>query len=162
MSVLRAFFWWEFFPAFGLNMESYRASPRIHSECGVIWARPTPNANAFYVVDVRTLLYYYNTIVFKIYSYKLAEWLWRHETSSSNSRCFLSLIPEYIYVCCVCVYRYKQYVYDGFQPLTIFEESFIFDVIMVSLLIIHGFLIFLLFTLSIYLFYGMYLFQLLQ
>ena len=28
-------------------------------------------------------------------SYKLAESLWRHETSSSNSRCFVSLIPEY-------------------------------------------------------------------
>ena len=31
--------------------------------CGVIWARPTPNANIFHVVDVRTLLRYFNTIV---------------------------------------------------------------------------------------------------
>ena len=51
-----AYFWCEFFPTFGLNMETYRLSPRIHSECGVIWARPTLNANTFHEVDVRTLL----------------------------------------------------------------------------------------------------------
>ena len=44
MSVFGAFFWCEFFPAFGLNMETwteYRVSLCIHSECGVIWARAT-------------------------------------------------------------------------------------------------------------------------
>ena len=62
-----------FFPAFGLNMETYRVSSNIHSECGVIRARPTPNANIFHAVDVRTLLRYFNTIVLQIYSSKLAE-----------------------------------------------------------------------------------------
>ena len=57
------FFWCEFFPAFGPDMETYRVSPRIHSECGVIRARPTPIVNTFYAVDVRTLLRYFNTIV---------------------------------------------------------------------------------------------------
>ena len=62
MPVFGAFFWCESFHPFGLNMETYRVSPRIHSECGVIRARPTPNANTFHAVDVRTLLHYYNTI----------------------------------------------------------------------------------------------------
>ena len=48
---------------FGLNMETYRISSHIHSQCGVIQARPTPNANTFHTVDVRTLLRYFNTIV---------------------------------------------------------------------------------------------------
>ena len=38
-------------------------SPCIHSECGIMWARPIPNANTFQTVDVRTLLCYLNTIV---------------------------------------------------------------------------------------------------
>ena len=36
-------------------------------------------------------LYFKLTVI----SWQLAEWLWRHETISSNSRCFVSLIPEY-------------------------------------------------------------------
>ena len=33
-------------------------SPRIHSECGVIWASPTPNAKTFHEVDVGTMCIY--------------------------------------------------------------------------------------------------------
>ena len=60
---VRSFFWCEFFAAFGLNMENYRVSPRIHFECTVIWSRPTLIANTFYTVDVRILLRYFNTTV---------------------------------------------------------------------------------------------------
>ena len=52
-----------FFPAFGLNMKTCRVSSHIHSECGIIRARLTPNTNTFHAVDVRTLLRYFNTIV---------------------------------------------------------------------------------------------------
>ena len=55
--------WCQFFPTFGLNMETYRVSPRIHSECGVAWAKSTPNANTFHAVHVRTLLRYFDTIL---------------------------------------------------------------------------------------------------
>ena len=34
----------ESFPAFGPNMEIYKISPRIHSECGVLRAKPILNA----------------------------------------------------------------------------------------------------------------------
>ena len=40
---VRSFFWCEFFPAFGLSMEVYRASPRIYSECGEMRSRPSPS-----------------------------------------------------------------------------------------------------------------------
>ena len=52
-----------FFPRIGLNMKTCRVSSHIHSECGVIRARLTPNTNTFHAVDVRTLLRYFNTIV---------------------------------------------------------------------------------------------------
>ena len=52
VSVLGAFFWCIFFHTFGLNKEPYRVSPHIHSECGIMWGRPTPNANTFHAVDV--------------------------------------------------------------------------------------------------------------
>ena len=80
----------------------YWASPRIHSKYGAMRTRSTSDANTFHAVDVRTLLRYFNTTVFQIDSYKLAEWLWRHKTISSNSRCFVSLIPEYN--CSVSIY----------------------------------------------------------
>ena len=67
---IRSFFLVPIFPAFGLNMETYRVS---HWVCDIIWVRPTPNANIFHAVDVRTLLRYFNTILFSIYRYKLAE-----------------------------------------------------------------------------------------
>ena len=35
-----------------MNIETFRVSPRIHSEYSVIGARPTPNANTFYTVGV--------------------------------------------------------------------------------------------------------------
>ena len=60
VSLFGAFFWCEFFPAFGLNMETYKVSPRIHSECGIISTRLIPNANTFHTIDVRTLLHYFN------------------------------------------------------------------------------------------------------
>ena len=61
-----------FFPAFGLNMETCRVSSHIHSECGVIRARPTPNTDTFHAVDVRTLLRYFNTIFCK---FTVINWL---------------------------------------------------------------------------------------
>ena len=53
---VRSFFWRHFYSTFGLNIETYRVSPRIHAKCGAIQARPAPNANTFHVVDVKTLL----------------------------------------------------------------------------------------------------------
>ena len=52
-----------FFPEFRLSMGIYRASPRIHSECAAMKTRPSSNANTFHVVDVRTLLRYFDTTV---------------------------------------------------------------------------------------------------
>ena len=49
----------------------------------------------FYTVGVRSLLQYYDATALLIFRYKLVEWLWRHKTSSSNSRCFISLILQY-------------------------------------------------------------------
>ena len=51
--------------------------------------------HTFYTVDVRSLLQYFDATTLLIYRYKLVEWLWRHKTSSSNSRCFISLILQY-------------------------------------------------------------------
>ena len=42
---------------------SIYANRAIQSECGVMRARPTPNANTFHAVDVKTLLRCFNTIV---------------------------------------------------------------------------------------------------
>ena len=39
------------------------SNPRIPSECGVIQAKATPNANNFHAVDNRTFLRYFNTTV---------------------------------------------------------------------------------------------------
>ena len=39
----------------------------------VIRGRPTPNVKAFFVVDVRSLLFYFDTLVLYIYSYKLPQ-----------------------------------------------------------------------------------------
>ena len=60
---VRSFFLVRIFPVFRLNMENYRVSPCIHSKFGVMRATPTPNANNFHAVGVRTLLRYFNTIV---------------------------------------------------------------------------------------------------
>ena len=38
------------FPAFGLNTERYSGSLYIHSKCGKIRTRITPNTNTFYAV----------------------------------------------------------------------------------------------------------------
>ena len=38
------------FPAFGLNTERYSVSLRIHSECGKMWIKITPNTDTFYAV----------------------------------------------------------------------------------------------------------------
>ena len=40
-----------YFPAFRLNTERYRVSPRILSKCGKIWTRINPNTDTFYAVD---------------------------------------------------------------------------------------------------------------
>ena len=61
MSVFGAFLV-RFFPAFGVNMELYRVGPRIHSECGEIRVRSTPNGNNFHAMDVRALLLYFGII----------------------------------------------------------------------------------------------------
>ena len=60
---VRSFILVRIFPAFGLNLETYRVSPRIHSECGGMRARQTLNVNTFHAVDVRTLLRHFNTVV---------------------------------------------------------------------------------------------------
>ena len=39
-----------YFPAFGLNTESYSVSLRIQSECGKMRTRITPNTDTFYAV----------------------------------------------------------------------------------------------------------------
>ena len=39
-----------YFPAFGLNTERYRVSPRIQSECRKIWPRITPNTDTYAVL----------------------------------------------------------------------------------------------------------------
>ena len=77
-----SFFLLDFFLAFGLEIQT----------------RPTHYVNIFHAVDARTLQPYFDTIVLKIYSYKLADWLWWNETSSFNSRCFVSLIPQKLYM----------------------------------------------------------------
>ena len=51
------------FPAFRMNMETYRVSPHINSDYDVIRARLTLNANTFYAVDVRSLLRYFDTVI---------------------------------------------------------------------------------------------------
>ena len=79
-----------FFPRLHWIMETCRVKPRIYSECDLMRVRPTLNGNTLHAVDVRTLLRYFDTIALQIYSYKLAAWLWWHETDSSNSHCFLS------------------------------------------------------------------------
>ena len=42
-----------YFLAFGLNMERYRVSLRIQSECGKMPTRITPNTENFFTVTVR-------------------------------------------------------------------------------------------------------------
>ena len=39
------------FPIFGLNTERYSVSLRIHSECGKIQIRITPNTGTFYAMN---------------------------------------------------------------------------------------------------------------
>ena len=39
-----------YFPAFGLNKERYSVSLRIHSKCGKILTKKTPNADTFYAM----------------------------------------------------------------------------------------------------------------
>ena len=49
-----------YFPAYGPNTERYGVSLRIHSECGKIWTRITPNTDTFYAVH--TLIIHLNNI----------------------------------------------------------------------------------------------------
>ena len=77
-----SFFLFDFFLAFGLKIRT----------------RPTLYANILHAVDARTLPLYFDTIMLKTYSYKLADWLWWNETSSFNSRCFVSLIPQKLFI----------------------------------------------------------------
>ena len=92
-----------------------RVRPRIHSECGVVRVRRTPNANTFHAVDARKLLRYCSIIVLQICSYKVIEWLWKHKSCSSNSCYFASLIPRYIYI--------YIYIFALFLPLNTLLES---------------------------------------
>ena len=41
-----------YFPAFGMNMERYSVSLRIHSKCGKIRTGITPNTDTFHAVEV--------------------------------------------------------------------------------------------------------------
>ena len=43
------------FPAFGLNTERDGVSLRIHSKCGKMRTRITPNTDTFYAVNLLTL-----------------------------------------------------------------------------------------------------------
>ena len=45
-----------YFAAFRLNKEIYQVSLRVHSECGKIRTRKTPNTDAFYAVLFQGLL----------------------------------------------------------------------------------------------------------
>ena len=45
-----------YFPLFRLNMEIYRGNLCIHSKCGKIQTRNTPNMDTFYAVWIMTLL----------------------------------------------------------------------------------------------------------
>ena len=51
-----------FFPAFGLKMETYKVAPRIHSACGEIREKSASNVNTFHAVDVKTLLRYFERL----------------------------------------------------------------------------------------------------
>ena len=44
------------FPAFGLITEIYSVNARIHSECGEIRTRKTPNTNTFYAVQLQLVV----------------------------------------------------------------------------------------------------------
>ena len=60
---VHSFYWCEFFPVFGMDMENYRVSPRIHSEYGEVGLKSILNANKFHAVDIRTLLRCFDTTV---------------------------------------------------------------------------------------------------
>ena len=51
-----------FFPLSNWMWKIIRVNHRIHSECGEIQARSTPNADTLQALDVRTLLRYFNII----------------------------------------------------------------------------------------------------
>ena len=60
-----------YFSAFGLNTETCSVSVHIHSECGKIRARKTPNTNNFYsVFDIAIILFsrnYCSTVLLVLY-----------------------------------------------------------------------------------------------
>ena len=45
-----------FFPALGLNTESYSVNIRIRCKCGKIWTRKSPNTDTFYAVNYFTII----------------------------------------------------------------------------------------------------------
>ena len=124
MSVFGAFFWDEFFPSFGLNIETYKVNPCINSECGEIWATRTVNANTF---TQWTSDYYYFILILLCCKFTVINWLNDCEDMKSvvplQLTLFFSLIPQYthththththtytcicIYMClCVCMFVY--------------------------------------------------------
>ena len=62
-----------YFPAFGLNNETYSASLRIQCECGKIQTRITPNMDTFYAVIVFKI-WLKNSVPFSI-SKQNADWI---------------------------------------------------------------------------------------
>ena len=66
----------EFFAAFELNTETYTVSRRIHSECRVIYARPTLNANTFHVVEIPLYCKFSDIIFMSLYcKFTVISWL---------------------------------------------------------------------------------------
>ena len=55
-----------YFPAYGPNTERYGVSLRIHSECGKIWTRITPNTDTFQVYSEKFLIH--------VFFSKMAAW----------------------------------------------------------------------------------------
>ena len=109
-----------FFSSFGLNMEIYKVDSCIQFKCREIQTKKTPNANTFLPVDVRTFLWYVNLKYWKHFignlQLQLSEWLWRHETISSNSCCFASLTPECVYTHTYIIHMYVYLLYiDHFR-----------------------------------------------
>ena len=95
-SIFGDFFMKQTFSEFGLNIWRVKSKSPYSLRMRRNMGKTYPECkHTFYTVDVRSLLQYFDATALLIYRYKLVEWLWRHKTSSSNSRCFISLILQY-------------------------------------------------------------------
>ena len=52
-----------YFPAFGLNTETYRVNLRIESKWGKIWTRKTLNTDTFYAAFVNSLSFLLSVVL---------------------------------------------------------------------------------------------------